>query len=140
MLDDCLRYQVVKRLGGLEGFAQKLFDLTLLFLNDVVASRVGEFRPDLWNGIDWSVKSRRVSKKLRSNLKDLRWNVDADALQGYFGLFTGALLMLQRFPFGFFAIGLLQQLFALKLLLQLSSRRCCYRLKCWTEIRSEMNE
>lgn len=38
----------MQRLGGLEGFAEKLFDLTLLFLNDVVARRVGEFRSDLW--------------------------------------------------------------------------------------------
>lgn len=83
------------------------------------------------------------SKQKQSNLKDLWRYVNADALQGDFGFFTGALLLLlllERFSFGFLALGLLQQLFTLKLLLQLSSRRCCYRLKCWTEIRSEMNE
>lgn len=47
MLDHGLRYQVVQRIGGFEGFAEKLLDLALLFLNDVIAGRVGEFRSDL---------------------------------------------------------------------------------------------
>lgn len=70
----------------------------------------------------------------RLYLKNLRWNINTDALQwnfNFFILIILLMLLLQSFSFSFLAFGFLQKLFTLKLLLQLSSWGCCYWLECW---------